>query len=49
MIDLDKNCTFIGINWIYLMNIKSKLNEYKHPNFLIYYKLEGEGFSVVGI
>ena len=38
--ELDFDKCFIGINWVYLMNLKSKIQLFKHPSFLVYYRFK---------
>lgn len=34
-LDFDKS--YIGLNWIYLMNLRSKIQHIKFPSMLVYY------------
>lgn len=36
--ELNEETSFIGLNWVFLMNLKSKIQPVKLPNVLIYYK-----------
>eukprot|EP00347_Sterkiella_histriomuscorum_P005884 403354908 len=43
--ELDSNVSYIGINWIFLMNVKSKIQVVKLPNIIVYYKFSQLRFS----
>ncbi|CDW86346.1 UNKNOWN [Stylonychia lemnae] len=47
LIQLDLATSFIGLNWVYKLNLKSKIQPIKLPSILIYYKFASHYSQIV--